>query len=133
MEASFQFEETPDQAAAIDAVKEDMEKAIPMDRLVCGDVGFGKTEVAIRAAFKAVQDGKQVAVVVPTTILARQHIETFTQRLGRFPIRIAQLSRFVPKDEQKEIITQLASGEIDVVIGTHRVVSKDVNSKTSGF
>ncbi|MEM1054677.1 MAG: transcription-repair coupling factor [Bacteroidota bacterium] len=133
MEATFQYEETPDQAAAIDAVKADMEQAVPMDRLVCGDVGFGKTEVAVRAAFKAVQDGKQVAVVVPTTILARQHIETFTERMGRYPIRIAQLSRFVPKDEQKEVIKNIEAGEIDVVIGTHRVVSKDVRFKDLGL
>ncbi|OZC04769.1 transcription-repair coupling factor [Rubricoccus marinus] len=133
LEASFQFEETPDQALAIDAVKEDMEKAVPMDRLVCGDVGFGKTEVAVRAAFKAVQDGKQVAVVVPTTILARQHIETFAKRMGRFPIRIAQMSRFVPKEEQKEIVKQIASGEVDIIIGTHRVVSKDVQFKDLGL
>ncbi len=133
LEASFQFEETPDQALAIDAVKEDMEKPIPMDRLVCGDVGFGKTEVAVRAAFKAVQDGKQVAVVVPTTILARQHVETFNARMGRFPIKIAQLSRFVSKEDQKEVIKQLASGEIDIVIGTHRVVSKDVAFKDLGL
>ncbi|MEM6327479.1 MAG: transcription-repair coupling factor [Bacteroidota bacterium] len=133
MEASFQFEETPDQAAAIDAVKADMEQAVPMDRLVCGDVGFGKTEVAVRAAFKAVQDGKQVAVVVPTTILARQHVDTFTDRLGRYPVRIAQLSRFVPKDEQKEIIGKIKEGDVDIVIGTHRVVSKDVAFKDLGL
>ena len=133
MEASFQYEETPDQASAIDAVKADMEQPIPMDRLVCGDVGFGKTEVAVRAAFKAVQDGKQVAVVVPTTILARQHVETFTKRLDRYPVRIAQLSRFVPKEEQKEVTRKIEEGDIDIVIGTHRVVSKDVAFKDLGL
>ena len=133
LEASFAFEETPDQATAIDAIKEDMQQAIPMDRLVCGDVGFGKTEVAIRAAFKAIQDGKQVAVVVPTTVLARQHTETFIKRMGRFPIHIAQLSRFVDKAAQKEVIAGLADGTVDVVIGTQRVLSKDVAFKDLGL
>ncbi len=133
LEASFAFEETPDQATAIDAIKADMQQAIPMDRLVCGDVGFGKTEVAIRAAFKAIQDGKQVAVVVPTTVLARQHAETFTARMGRFPIQIAQLSRFVDKAAQKEVIAGLADGTVDVVIGTQRVLSKDVQFKDLGL
>ena len=133
LEASFEFEETPDQAVTIDAIKEDMQKPIPMDRLVCGDVGFGKTEVAVRAAFKAVQEGKQVAVVVPTTVLARQHTETFTKRMGRFPVRIAQLSRFVDKAEQKDVVAGLAEGTIDVVIGTQRVLSKDVQFKDLGL
>ena len=133
LEASFEFEETPDQAATIEAIKEDMQQAIPMDRLVCGDVGFGKTEVAVRAAFKAVQEGKQVAVVVPTTVLARQHAETFTKRMGRFPVRIAQLSRFVDKATQKETVAALAAGTVDVVIGTQRVLSKDVQFKDLGL
>ena len=133
LEASFQFEDTPDQAAAVEAVKEDMQQAVPMDRLVCGDVGFGKTEVAVRAAFKAVQDGKQVAVVVPTTILARQHVETFRKRMERFPVRVAQLSRFVSPKEQKEVVKQIAAGEVDVVIGTQRVLSKDVAFKDLGL
>ncbi len=133
LEASFEFEETPDQATAIDAIKEDMQQPIPMDRLVCGDVGFGKTEVAVRAAFKAIQDGKQVAVVVPTTVLARQHTQTFTKRMGRFPIKIAQLSRFVSTADQKEVIAGLASGDVDVVIGTQRVLSKDVAFKDLGL
>ena len=133
LEAAFEFDETPDQAAAIDAIKEDMQQPIPMDRLVCGDVGFGKTEVAVRAAFKAVQEGKQVAVVVPTTVLARQHTETFTKRMGRFPIRIAQLSRFVTPAEQKEVVARLKTGEVDVVIGTQRVLSKDVEFKDLGL
>ena len=133
LEAAFEFDETPDQAAAIDAIKEDMQQPIPMDRLVCGDVGFGKTEVAVRAAFKAVQEGKQVAVVVPTTVLARQHTETFTKRMGRFPIRIAQLSRFVAPADQKEVVAKLKTGEVDVVIGTQRVLSKDVEFKDLGL
>ena len=133
MEAAFPFEETPDQDAAITAIKEDMQQAVPMDRLVCGDVGFGKTEVAVRAAFKAVQDGKQVAVVVPTTILARQHADTFGKRMGRYPVRIAQMSRFVAPKEQKEIVKGVAAGEVDVVIGTQRILSKDVQFKDLGL
>ncbi|MEM1117006.1 MAG: DEAD/DEAH box helicase, partial [Bacteroidota bacterium] len=133
LEAAFEYEETPDQATAIDAIKADMQQPIPMDRLVCGDVGFGKTEVAVRAAFKAIQDGKQVAVVVPTTVLARQHTETFAARMGRFPIKIAQLSRFVTKADQKEVIAGLASGDVDLVIGTQRVLSKDVQFRDLGL
>ena len=133
LEASFEYEETPDQAATIEAIKEDMQQPIPMDRLVCGDVGFGKTEVAVRAAFKAIQEGKQVAVVVPTTVLARQHTETFEKRMGRFPVRVAQLSRFVDKATQKETIAALADGTVDVVIGTQRVLSKDVQFKDLGL
>ena len=133
LEASFEFEETVDQGAAIEAVKEDMQQPTPMDRLVCGDVGFGKTEVAIRAAFKAVQDGKQVAVVVPTTVLARQHAETFQKRMGRFPVRIAQLSRFVPPATQKETAKAIGEGQVDVVIGTQRVLSKDIRFKDLGL
>ncbi|NNF58060.1 MAG: transcription-repair coupling factor [Rhodothermaceae bacterium] len=133
LEAAFPYEDTPDQVTATAAVKEDMEQAIPMDRLVCGDVGFGKTEIAVRAAFKAVQDGKQVAVIVPTTILAAQHVETFTKRMGRYPVRLAQLSRFVSKEEQKEVIAGLAEGTVDVVIGTHRLLSKDVQFKDLGL
>jgi len=133
LEASFEFEETPDQATTIDAIKEDMQQPIPMDRLVCGDVGFGKTEVAVRAAFKAIQDGKQVAVVVPTTVLARQHTQTFIKRMGRFPITIRQLSRFVDAAHQKEVVAGLADGTVDVVIGTQRVLSKDVAFKDLGL
>ena len=133
LEASFQYEDTPDQASAVEAVKEDMQKATPMDRLVCGDVGFGKTEVAVRAAFKAVQDGKQVAVVVPTTILARQHVQTFGERMERFPVQVAQLSRFVTPKEQKEVVKRISAGEVDVVIGTQRVLSKDVVFKDLGL
>ncbi|MGB3541632.1 transcription-repair coupling factor, partial [Rubrivirga sp.] len=133
LEASFAFEETPDQDAAIQAIKEDMQQPTPMDRLVCGDVGFGKTEVAMRAAFKALQDGKQVAVVVPTTVLARQHTESFRSRMGRFPVKIAQLSRFVTKADQKEVLAGLEDGTVDVVIGTQRVLSKDVAFKDLGL
>jgi transcription-repair coupling factor (superfamily II helicase) len=133
LEAAFQYEETPDQATAIEAIKEDMQQPVPMDRLVCGDVGFGKTEVAVRAAFKAIQDGKQVAVVVPTTVLARQHTETFEKRMGRFPIEIRQLSRFVSAADQKEVIAGLGDGTVDIVIGTQRVLSKDVTFKDLGL
>jgi transcription-repair coupling factor (superfamily II helicase) len=133
MEASFEFEDTPDQAEASTLVKEDMIKPVPMDRLVCGDVGFGKTEIAIRAAFKAVQDGKQVAVLVPTTVLASQHLETFTKRLQDYPVRCAMLSRFVSTAEQKETLAKVTSGDVDVLIGTHRIVSKDVQFKDLGL
>ena len=133
LEASFEFEDTPDQAAAAEAVKEDMEKPVPMDRLVCGDVGFGKTEVAVRAAFKAVQDGKQVAVLVPTTVLARQHAETFKRRLEQYPVRIATLSRFVDAATSKEVIEATKKGEIDILIGTQRVASKKMGFKDLGL
>ena len=133
MEASFPFDDTPDQAEATEAVKRDMEQPVPMDRLICGDVGFGKTEVAIRAAFKAVQDGKQVAVLVPTTLLTRQHYETFQQRLSPYPVRIAQLSRFIPPAQQKKTLQALKEGQIDIIIGTHRLVSKDVQFKDLGL
>ncbi|MEO1570383.1 MAG: transcription-repair coupling factor [Bacteroidota bacterium] len=133
LEASFPYEDTPDQAASAQAVKDDMELPIPMDRLVCGDVGFGKTEIAVRAAFKAVQDGKQVAVIVPTTILAAQHVETFAERMKRFPVQLAQLSRFVSAAEQKEVASLLKAGEIDIVIGTVRLLSKDIQFRDLGL
>ncbi|HEX9253057.1 MAG TPA: transcription-repair coupling factor [Ignavibacteriaceae bacterium] len=133
LEASFFYEDTPDQAKASEDVKLDMEAKNPMDRLVCGDVGFGKTEVAVRAAFKAVQDGKQVAVLVPTTILAEQHYNTFKDRLTQFPVRVAALSRFQTKKEQKEIVKLLEDGQLDVLIGTHRLISKDVKFKDLGL
>jgi transcription-repair coupling factor (superfamily II helicase) len=132
-EAAFIFEETPDQLSAIEAVKRDMESPAPMDRLICGDAGFGKTEVAMRAAFKAVEGGKQVAVLVPTTILAHQHFQTFKQRFQNFPTRIEVLSRFVPKSEQKRIIEEIQKGTVDIVIGTHRLVSRDVRFKDLGL
>lgn len=133
LEASFFYEDTPDQAKASEDVKLDMEAENPMDRLICGDVGFGKTEVAVRAAFKAVQDGKQVGVLVPTTILAEQHYNTFKDRLTQFPVRVAALSRFQTKKEQKEIIKLLEEGQLDVLIGTHRLLSKDVKFKDLGL
>lgn len=133
LEASFIYEDTIDQSKATEDVKTDMQATHPMDRLVCGDVGFGKTEVAVRAAFKAVQDGKQVAVLVPTTILAEQHFNTFSDRLSQFPVKIAMLSRFQSKAKQKEIIDELENGKIDIVIGTHRLLSKDVKFKDIGL
>jgi transcription-repair coupling factor (superfamily II helicase) len=133
MEASFPYEETADQLKAIEEVKQDMESARPMDRLICGDVGYGKTEVAIRAAFKAVQDGRQVAVLVPTTILAQQHLQTFRERLADFPVRIEVLSRFRTAREQKETLAALKRGEVDVLIGTHRLLSKDVSFPKLGL
>ncbi len=133
LEASFFYEDTPDQAKASEDVKIDMEARNPMDRLVCGDVGFGKTEIAVRAAFKAVQDGKQVGVLVPTTILAEQHYNTFKDRLTQFPVRVAALSRFQTKKEQKEIVKLLEEGQLDVLIGTHRLISKDVKFKDLGL
>jgi transcription-repair coupling factor (superfamily II helicase) len=126
MESAFLYEDTPDQRAAAEAVKRDMERPRPMDRLVCGDVGYGKTEIAIRAAFKAVQDGKQVAVLVPTTVLAIQHLETFRERLADFPVEIRALSRFNTAAETRAILKGVAEGSVDVVIGTHRLLSKDV-------
>ncbi|MFN3974160.1 MAG: transcription-repair coupling factor [Dehalococcoidia bacterium] len=133
LEDAFPYVETPDQLTAVEEVKRDMEAPRPMDRLVCGDVGFGKTEVAVRAAFKAVMDGKQVAVMAPTTILAQQHLETFRERLSPFPVRIAILSRLVPEEEQKETLKRLARGEVDIIIGTHRLLSKDVRFKDLGL
>jgi len=133
LEASFFYEDTPDQEKVTEEVKNDMEAENPMDRLVCGDVGFGKTEIAVRAAFKAVQDGKQAAVLVPTTILAEQHFNTFNDRLSQFPIKIAALSRFQTKKQQAEILTELKKGNVDIVIGTHRLISKDVAFKDLGL
>ena len=133
LEASFFYEDTPDQEKVTSEVKQDMEASNPMDRLVCGDVGFGKTEIAVRASFKAVQDGKQVALLVPTTILAEQHFNTFKDRLTQFPVKVAALSRFQTKKEQIEILKNLAEGKVDVVIGTHRLLSKDINFKDLGL
>jgi len=133
LEASFPYEETVDQLRAVGEVKLDMEASRPMDRLVVGDVGYGKTEVALRAAFKAIQDGKQVAVLVPTTILAAQHFDTFDQRFGAFPATVRLLSRFVPAREQDETIRGLVDGSVDLVIGTHRLLSKDVKFRDLGL
>ena len=133
LEASFPYVETQDQLEAIENVKKDMETARPMDRLVTGDVGYGKTEVALRAAFKAVSDGAQVAILVPTTVLAQQHYQTFNQRLNPFPITVEMLSRFRSKKNQQEILNHLAEGQVDIVIGTHRLIQKDVRFKNLGL
>jgi transcription-repair coupling factor (superfamily II helicase) len=132
-EDSFEFEETPDQLSAIIDVKRDLEKSSPMDRLLCGDVGYGKTEVAMRAAFKAVSENKQVAVLTPTTVLAFQHFETFKKRFAAFPTRIEMLSRFRNASEQKAILADLETGKVDIVIGTHRLLSKDVKFQDLGL
>ena len=131
--STFEFEETPDQAKAIEDVHLDMDDVKPMDRLICGDAGFGKTEVAIRSAFRAVMDGKQVAVLVPTTILAEQHYQTFASRLSDFPIRVEVLNRFKSSAEQKKIVQDLKNQKIDIVVGTHRLISKDVEFKDLGL
>lgn len=133
LEASFIYEDTPDQEKATAAVKKDMESPSPMDRLICGDVGFGKTEVAIRAAFKAVCDSKQVAVLVPTTILALQHYKTFSERLKDFPCKVDYVNRFKTSAQQKETLKKLAEGKVDILVGTHRLVSKDVKFKDLGL
>ncbi len=133
LENSFRYEETPDQIGAIADVKADMQGDKPMDRLICGDVGFGKTEVAVRAAFKAVLDGKQVAVLVPTTVLGQQHYNTFRQRLSGYPVEIAMLSRFRTREQQKKIISGLKQGTVDIVIGTHRLLVADVSFKDLGL
>ena len=133
LEDTFPYDETPDQLRAIADVKHDMEQIQPMDRLICGDVGFGKTEVALRAAFKAVQDGKQVAVLVPTTVLAQQHYETFSRRMAAFPVKVDVISRFRSAKEQEAITVELAKGEIDILIGTHRLLSADIHFKDLGL
>jgi len=133
LEATFEFEETPDQWLAIQDVKRDMEQAKPMDRLIAGDVGYGKTEVALRAAFKAVMDGKQVAVLVPTTVLAQQHHNVFLKRLAAYPIRVEMLSRFRSRAEQKRTLADVAAGTVDIIIGTHRLLQKDVQFKKLGL
>ncbi|MBK9712346.1 MAG: transcription-repair coupling factor [Kouleothrix sp.] len=133
LEDAFPYVETVDQLHAIADVKQDMELVQPMDRLICGDVGFGKTEVALRAAFKAIQDGKQVAVLVPTTVLAQQHFETFSRRLAAFPVKVDMISRFRSAKEQDVILARLARGEIDIIIGTHRLLSKDIHFKDLGL
>jgi transcription-repair coupling factor (superfamily II helicase) len=132
-EDAFEFEETQDQQRAIEEVKRDMESPLPMDRLLCGDVGYGKTEVAMRATFKALEDSKQVAVLAPTTVLAFQHYETFRQRLAAFPVRIEMLSRFRTAREQKKVLEEAESGKVDVVIGTHRLLSRDVKFQNLGL
>ena len=133
LEDAFAYVETPDQLSTIDEVKADMERGIPMDRLICGDVGYGKTEIAVRAAFKAIQDGKQVAVLVPTTLLVQQHLQTFTERYAQFPVRVKALSRFQSDGEAKAVIEGLADGSVDLVIGTHRLLSKAIRFKDLGL
>lgn len=133
LESSFIYEDTPDQAKATDDVKRDMETPHPMDRLVCGDVGFGKTEIAVRAAFKATTDGKQVAILVPTTILAMQHFRTFSERLANFPLRLEYVSRFKTEREIKQILHDTKEGKVNILIGTHRIISKDVEFKNLGL
>ena len=132
-EAAFPYEDTPDQITVTEEVKADMEKPVPMDRLVCGDVGYGKTEIAMRAAFKAVMGGKQVAFLAPTTILAEQHYETLIERFKNFPVKIARLSRFVAAAEQKKILAKLEKGDLDILVGTHRIIQKDVHFKNLGL
>lgn len=133
LEDAFPYIETPDQVACIDEVKRDMERTVPMDRLICGDVGYGKTEIAVRAAFKAVQDGKQVAVLVPTTLLVQQHLATFAERFAPFPVRVAGLSRFNTEKEMRTVLDGLADGTVDVVIGTHRILTPSVRFKDLGL
>ena len=133
LEDAFPFVETPDQLSTVDEVKRDMERQVPMDRLVCGDVGYGKTEIAVRAAFKAIQDGKQVAVLVPTTLLVQQHFSTFAERMGSFPVVLKALSRFQTDKEAAEVIEDLAEGRVDIVIGTHRLLNPDIRFKNLGL
>jgi transcription-repair coupling factor (superfamily II helicase) len=132
-EATFPYEETPDQLVAIEDVMKNMDEAKPMDRLICGDVGYGKTEVALRSSFRAAMDGKQVAILVPTTVLAQQHYQTFCERLEPYPIEVEMLSRFRNRTEQKRILKQLEDGQIDIIIGTHRLIQKDVHFKDLGL
>ena len=133
LEDAFPFQETPDQLSTVDEVKGDMMRSVPMDRLVCGDVGYGKTEIAVRAAFKAVQDGKQVAVLVPTTLLVTQHLSTFAERMSGFPVTVKALSRFQTDAEAREVMAELAEGSIDIVVGTHRLLNPDVRMKDLGL
>ncbi|EQD39344.1 protein containing DNA/RNA helicase, DEAD/DEAH box type, partial [mine drainage metagenome] len=133
LESSFPYQETRDQLMVLEDVKRDMESPRPMDRLLCGDVGFGKTEIALRAAFKAVEGGYQVAVLVPTTVLAQQHFLTFQDRLRAFPVVVEQLSRMRSEEESKAVLAGLALGSVDIVIGTHRLLQKDVRFKQLGL
>src|SRR5207247_2055684 len=133
LEDAFPYVETPDQQAAIDEVKQDMEQPVPMDRVICGDVGYGKTEIAVRAAFKAVQDGKQVAVLVPTTLLAQQHYNTFSERMNQFPVEIRQLSRFQTPREAEQTVGKAADGTADILIGTHRLLQTSTRFKQLGM
>src|SRR6267378_1874645 len=132
-EAAFPYQETPDQLSSLVEIRSDMERSRPMDRLVCGDVGYGKTELAMRAAFKAVDNGKQVAVLVPTTVLAEQHFRTFGQRIAEYPFVVEGISRFRSAGEQKRILERLGQGGVDIIIGTHRLLSADVQFKDLGL
>ena len=132
-EDAFDYNETEDQISAIADIKRDMESTVPMDRLLVGDVGYGKTEVAMRAAFKAVQDGRQVAVLTPTTVLSFQHFETFKSRFRQFPINVEMISRFRTPREQKLILERVEAGKVDILIGTHRILSKDLNFHNLGL
>src|SRR3984893_13641297 len=132
-EDAFEFKETKDQLSAIKHIKKDMEGSHPMDRLLCGDVGYGKTEVAMRAAFKALGDGKQVAILAPTTVLTFQHFESFKRRFAAFPVRIEMLSRFRSPKEIKQSLVDIADGKVDIVTGTHRLLSKDVEWRDLGL
>ena len=132
-EDEFPYEETPDQLTSLEEIKSDMESDKPMDRLLCGDVGYGKTEVAVRAAFKCVMDGKQVAFLVPTTILAEQHYKNMKNRFSDFPIKVDMVSRFRTTKQQKETLQRLKEGNVDILIGTHRIVSKDIQFKDLGL
>src|SRR5262249_7873213 len=132
-EGAFPYEETPDQLTTMVEIKRDMQRSRPMDRLICGDVGYGKTELAMRAAFKAIDNGRQVAVLVPTPVPAAQHYPTFSQRLAEYPFNVEVISRFRTAGEQKRIVERLAGGGIDIIIGTHRLVSGDVRFKDLGL
>src|SRR5262249_19838395 len=132
-EAAFPYQETPDQLTTMSEIKRDMQRSRPMDRLICGDVGYGKTELAIRAAFKTIDNGRQVAVLVPTTVLAEQHFRTFGERLAEYPFVVESISRFRTGGEQKAILERLRHGGIDVIVGTHRIVSADVHFKDLGL
>src|SRR5207249_3264717 len=132
-EAAFPYQETPDQLTTLVELKRDMERPRPMDRLICGDVGYGKTEVAIRAAFKAIDNGKQVAILVPTTVLAEQHYRTFSQRLAEYPFNVGVVNRFKSHGSTSQVLKTVAEGGIDVVVGTHRLLSKDVKFKDLGL
>src|SRR5262249_43810720 len=133
LEDAFPYVETPDQLGAINEVKADMERPVPMDRVVCGDVGYGKTEIAIRAAFKAVQDGTQVAVLVPPTLLVQQHFSTFSERFAQFPVNVKPVSRFNTASEQQQVLEGVADGTVDVVIGTHRLLQPTTRFKNLGL
>ena len=132
-ELRFAYDETDDQLRSADEIKGDMERTAPMDRLLCGDVGFGKTEVALRAAFKCISEGKQCAILVPTTVLAMQHFNTAKSRMEAYPVNIEMISRFVSAKKQKEILKDLETGSVDLLIGTHRIISKDIRFKDLGL